>query len=186
MRVTVTPEGIKETFAAVSGLPAFEESSRLVADGHLPVEMLQAMSLRPEILKCFAATGEAVYPGGLLERSLKERVILESSRRNECQFCTNSHIALIQQLGIAADPLASLDDAAALTEREKLALAYTKAAMTDSNRIPEALFAELKSLFTDPEIVELTFLIGMINMLNLFNNCLQVTYRGEYDGFKDE
>ena len=25
-----------------------------------------------------------------------------------------------------------------------------------------------------------TFLIGFINMLNLFNNCLQVRYNGEY------
>ena len=27
---------------------------------------------------------------------------------------------------------------------------------------------------------KLTFLIGYINMLNLFNNCLQVRYNGEY------
>ncbi len=43
--------------------------------------------------------------------------------------------------------------------------------MTDSNHIPAALSLELKELFTDPELVELTFLIGYINMLNLFNNC---------------
>ena len=55
MRVTVTPEQIKATFAAVSDEPAFEESSRLVADGHLPVEMLQAMSLRPEMRRAWLA-----------------------------------------------------------------------------------------------------------------------------------
>ncbi len=38
--------------------------------------------------------------------------------------------------------------------------------------------------FTDPELVELTFLIGYINMLNLFNNCLQVRYNGEYSLLK--
>ncbi len=57
---------------------------------------------------------------------------------------------------------------------------YTRAAMTDSNRIPEPLFIQLKLHFSQPEIVELTFLIGYINMLNLFNNCLQVRYNGEY------
>ena len=31
----------------------------------------------------------------------------------------------------------------------------------------------------EAEIVELTFLIGYINMLNWFNNALQVEYRGE-------
>ena len=33
--------------------------------------------------------------------------------------------------------------------------------------------------------MELTFLVGFINMLNMFNNLLQVTYRGEYDGAAD-
>ena len=32
---------------------------------------------------------------------------------------------------------------------------------------------------SDAEIVELTFLVGYINMLNWFNNALQVEYRGE-------
>ncbi len=34
--------------------------------------------------------------------------------------------------------------------------------------------------------MELTFLIGYINMLNLFNNCLQVRYNGEYSLLRSE
>ena len=37
-----------------------------------------------------------------------------------------------------------------------------------------------KVAFTDPELVELAFLVGFINMLNLFNNGLGVRYNGEY------
>jgi hypothetical protein len=43
---------------------------------------------------------------------------------------------------------------------------------------------DLKQLFLEPEIVELTFLIGFINMLNLFNNCLQVRYHDDYASFE--
>ena len=64
--------------------------------------------------------------------------------------------------------------------RERIAIAYTRAVMTDSNHIPEPLTQELHEHFTDPELVELTFLIGYINMLNLFNNALEVRYNGEY------
>jgi alkylhydroperoxidase family enzyme len=39
---------------------------------------------------------------------------------------------------------------------------------------------ELREHFTDPEVVELTFLVGYTNMLNLFNNALGVRYDGEY------
>ena len=45
----------------------------------------------------------------------------------------------------------------------------------------DTLYQRLEGLFTQPEIVELTFLIGFINMLNRFNNALQVRYRGDYD-----
>ena len=46
--------------------------------------------------------------------------------------------------------------------------------------IAEPLARELREHFTDAELVELTFLIGYINMLNLFNNALGVRYHGEY------
>ena len=68
----------------------------------------------------------------------------------------------------------------ALGPRERLAVEYSRAATLDSNHIPEPLHAELKQAFTDPELVELTFLIGYINMLNLFNNSLGVRYDGDY------
>ncbi len=180
MRVAVTSEQVQTAFDKVKSDTSFAESRRIVEMGKLPVEMLQAMSLRPEILDVLAALGPAVYPGGLLERSVKELVILQSSRANECQFCTQSHIAMMQNLNIASVPLAALDDTVSRTERERLAIEYTRAAMRDSNNVPDELFDRLKAAFTEPEIVELTFLIGMINMLNLFNNCLQVRYNKDY------
>jgi alkylhydroperoxidase family enzyme len=67
-----------------------------------------------------------------------------------------------------------------LPARERLAVEYTRAAMADSNQIRDDLRAELGEHYSDPELVELTFLIGFINMLNLFNNCLDVRYNGEY------
>lgn len=171
---------MKEGFKDAVKAPLFAESAGLLARGRMPVEMLQAMSLRPEILSAVAATAAGIYPGGLLERSLKERVIVDASRANECQFSTESHIALMQRLGIDDEPLESMHDDG-VTERERLALAYTHAAMRDSNNVSDSLFDRLKHVFTEPEIVELTMLIGYITMLNMFNNCLQLTYHGEYE-----
>jgi len=34
---------------------------------------------------------------------------------------------------------------------------------------------------TDAEIVEITFMIGFINCLNMFNNLLRVTCHGKYE-----
>ena len=61
----------------------------------------------------------------------------------------------MRSLGMAEAPLAALDAPGALSAREDAAIRYTRAAMTDSNRVPEELFAELHGLFSDPELVEL-------------------------------
>ncbi|HET9344404.1 MAG TPA: carboxymuconolactone decarboxylase family protein [Candidatus Limnocylindrales bacterium] len=180
MRVTVRPDQIRTAFEAVKDDPSFDESRGLWERGHPPVEMLQAMCLRPEILRAFAGFGNAVYPGGLLERRVKELVIITTSQSNECQFCTYSHCDLVSIANILDEPLTLVAQPETLAPRERLAVDYTRAAMADSNRVPESLMALLKAEFTDPELVELTFLIGYINMLNLFNNCLGVSYNGEY------
>jgi len=184
MRVTVTPEQIQSAFEAVKDDPSFDESRGLWERGRPPVEMIQAMCLRPEILAAFAGFGNCVYPGGLLERRVKELVIITASQANACQFCTNSHCDLVDIAGIVDDPLVLIEHPHALVPRERLAVEYTRAAMTDSNAIPEHLAQRLHECFSDPELVELTFLIGYINMLNLFNNSLNVRYNGEYGVLK--
>ena len=180
MHVTVSPEQIQSAFEGVKDDPSFDESRALWNRGRPPVEMIQAMCLRPEILRAFAGFGDCVYPGGLLERRVKELTIIAASKTNECQFCTSSHCDLVDIADIARDPLALIEDPSALVPRERLAVAYTRAVMAHSNAIPDGLRLELHEHFSDPELVELTFLIGYINMLNLFNNGLGVRYKGEY------
>lgn len=184
MRVTVSPEQIRSAFEAVKDDPSFDESRGLWERGRPPVEMIQAMCLRPEILRAFAGFGNCVYPGGLLERRVKELVIITASKSNDCQFCTTSHCDLVDIADIVEQPLAVIEHPGSLVPRERLAIEYTRAAMADSNAIPEPLATQLHEHFTDPELVELTFLIGYINMLNLFNNSLMVRYHGEYSVLK--
>ncbi len=184
MRVTVTPEQVRAAFEPVKDNPDFQESRALFEQGRMPVEMIQAMCLRPEILAAFGRFGSCVYPGGLLERPVKEYVIIEASRRNACQFCRDSHVAVARMLQIADDAIARIDDPDALSPRERLAVEYTRAVLADSNRINPRLIERLKSSFTEPELVELSFLVGFITMLNLFNNALQVRYAGEYEAIK--
>jgi alkylhydroperoxidase family enzyme len=180
MRVTVTSEQIRSAFEAVKEDPSFDESRGLWERGRPPVEMIQAMCLRPEILAAFAGFGNCVYPGGLLERRVKELVIITASTSNDCQFCASSHCDLVDIAAIVEDPLVAIEHPESLVPRERVAIEFTRAAIADSNAIPEPLARLLHEHFTDPELVELTFLVGYINMLNLFNNCLQVRYNGEY------
>lgn len=171
MRVQPSPTEVESAFRAMLTCPAFSESAAAVARGGTPVEMLRAMCLRPELLKAFGGLSEAVYPGGIVERSVKELIILAVSRANQCQFCTESHVDITKALGMSQQPS---------TPRERAAVQYAISAIADSNAIPDAVFADLRAAFSEPEIVEVTAMIGLISMLNMFNNCLGVRYRGEY------
>jgi alkylhydroperoxidase family enzyme len=185
MRVTVTPDQIRAAFEAVKDDPSFDESRGLWERGKPPVEMLQAMALRPEILRAFAGFGGAVYPGGLLERRVQELVIITASQGNDCQFCEHAHVDIVDIEDIIETPLIHIADPVELTPRERLAVAYVKAIQADSNAVPEPLYAELHEHFSDPELVELAFLTGYITMLNLFNNGLGVRYHGDYRALLD-
>lgn len=185
MRVTVTHEQIRTAFKAVKDDPSFDESRGLWERGKPPVEMIQAMALRPEILRAFAGFGGAVYPGGLLERRVQELVIISASRRSECQFCENAHVDMVDIEHIIDDPLGRIAAHSSLPPRERLAVLYTQAVLADSNNLPHELMAEIHANFSDPELVELTVLVGYINLLNLFNNSLEVRYRGDYRALLD-
>lgn len=180
MHVNPSSATVRAAFESVKDCAVFAESAAVVARGGQPVEMLQAMCLRPDLLRGFAALSAAIYPGGIVERPVKELIILESSRTNRCQFCTESHVAIVRDMGMSDQPLGLLDQLDGLTPRERAAVRYTRAALRDSNAIPEDVWSDIRALFSEPEIVELTAMVGLIGMLNMFNNCLGIRYRGEY------
>lgn len=170
MRVRVDPEIARKNFSAVKDSPALHESAQLFAKGIPLAEMLQAMSMSEGVLRAFAAL-DTVYPHGKLERGVTEKIILCVSRLHECQFCTNAHVDMMAGLAISQDDH---------TEREKLAIELATAMTKDSNRVPDELFDRMRAKFTDEEIVEATFMVGLITMLNRFNNALEVRYRGDF------
>lgn len=181
MRVTVKPDQVREAFSQVRDNPAFAESARCVGRGELPAEMIQAFCLRPDLLDAFGRVSSVLYPGGIVERDVKELIILEASRLNACQFCYNAHVHIARELGVSDKPARLLESPGDMTKRQRLAVAYTAAMMADSNKVSDELFDQLREAYTEAEIIELTLMVGYINTLNMFNNALRVTYRGDYD-----
>jgi len=179
MRITIDPVRVSETFSHFANNPSFQESAQLFARGQPIAEMLQAFAMNENVLRAFAVF-EKIYPDGKLERGVLEKAILRVSQLHQCQFCTSSHLDIMQSVGIGTD----LSPKAQPSERERLAIEYAELITHDSNRIPDAFFESLRAAFSDVEIVELTFHIGFITMLNRFNNALQVRYRGEFEGLK--
>lgn len=179
MRIKTNPEQLASAFASLEQNDSFQEINAILKQGGQAHDMVSTMAMYPPLLDAMETLGNAVYPGGLLPRELKELIILQSSINNSCQFCTNSHIDIARGIGMSEDPISMLQDTENLKPEYARAIEYLNAMFEDSNRIPESIFDNLREHFTEGEIVELTFLIGYINMLNWFNNALQVEYRGE-------
>ncbi len=173
MRIKIDSARVAKTFVKFTGNSSLQESAQLFAKGLPVLEMIQAFAMNENVLRAFGAF-ESIYPGGNLERGILERVILRVSQLHECQFCTYSHLDIMKALGIRSEAAAAV-----LSDRERLAVEYAEQITRDSNRVPDSFFERLQRSFTASEIIELTFVVGFITMLNQFNNALQIRYCGE-------
>jgi len=59
------------------------------------------------------------------------------------------------------DDLLKFEESERFTEREKTALRYTSAIIWDSNLADDAMWADLHTHFSEPELVELGFFIAL-------------------------
>ena len=61
---------------------------------------------------------------------------------------------------------------------ERLALEYAERITVTGQKVDDALFAELKKHFTEPQIVEMTAAIAMENFRSKFNPALGIEAQG--------
>jgi alkylhydroperoxidase family enzyme len=69
-------------------------------------------------------------------------------------------------------------DSTLFSESERVALEYAEAVTYTDRQVDDALFAEVKKHFTEPQIVELTAAIALENFRSKFNPALGVEAQG--------
>jgi len=144
--------------------------------GNVP-NMFRTMAHRPEIFQTIIAHMEAVLNTGTLPKALKELVIVRTSQINRTPYCLASHTAIARKLGWSDSQIEALHDASAsaeFTEREKIAIHLAEVMTSDAHAYSDAEFAELRSFFSEGEVVELMAAIGLFNYFNRFNDLLQM------------
>jgi AhpD family alkylhydroperoxidase len=105
-----------------------------------------------------------------LEHSLIELVKMRASQINRCAYCLDRHSKDAREHGETEQRLYLLnawEEASCYTPRERAALGWTDAlTLLPTTGAPDADYEALKPHFTDKEIVDLTVLIGLINLWN--------------------
>jgi uncharacterized peroxidase-related enzyme len=144
--------------------------------GNVP-NMFRVMAHRPEIFSTMQAHFAAVLNTGTISTRLKELIIVRTSQVNVTPYCLASHTILARNLGWTDDQLSHLADwpqRGDFTPAEKAALRLAETVTNDAHEVSDQQFAELRSFYSEGEIVELLCAIGLFNYFNRFNNALQM------------
>jgi AhpD family alkylhydroperoxidase len=123
----------------------------------------------PDLTKALLNVETIIAASGL-EYSLGELVKLRASQINGCAFCIHMHATDARSHGETEARIFMLDawrESPLYTDRERAALAWTESlTWIAKTHAPDEDYALVKSQFNESEIVNLTVLIGSINLWN--------------------
>lgn len=130
---------------------------------------LDYFSVAPDLMKPMLALETAVR-GGNLDRHLVHLVKLRASQINGCAYCIHMHAGEARASGekqARLDLLPAWRESSFYSPSERAALAWTEALTRIAEAgAPDDAYDELERHFDDMERVQLTLLIGTINVWN--------------------
>jgi len=107
-----------------------------------------------------------------LEPALRELVKLRASQINGCAYCVDMHSLDARALGETEQRLYALpvwQETPFFSERERAALLWTeKLTLISLDHVPDEIYEQVRSHFTDEELANLTLAIATINAWNRF------------------
>jgi len=123
----------------------------------------------PGVYKAMLGLEKYLHTCGI-EESLLHLVKLRASQINGCAYCLDMHWKDLRAIGEKEQRLYSLDawrECPYYTERERAALAWTEAVTLITNgHVPDALYEEVRSSFSEKELADLTCAVATINAWN--------------------
>ncbi|WP_433367987.1 carboxymuconolactone decarboxylase family protein [Actinoplanes sp. CA-142083] len=125
---------------------------------------LESQAIRahvPAVLRTFNQSWQQVFREGVLDHKVKELARVFVAKSLDCGYCAGqrSHLADVDEGEV--DDLIDFRQSERFTEREKAALLLAEAIAWDPQMADDDVWAKLHEHFTEPEIVELGYFIGL-------------------------
>ena len=125
------------------------------------------------------AANQRQWPGARLSGRIKEMVVIKTSHVNGCDYCYAHNTALGQAAGITHEQIIDLScddymDSSDFSEREKAAVLWAEHVTRNTAQQRGDVYEQVKAQFNDAEIVELTLVCAMFNMINRINDSLEI------------
>ena len=141
-----------------------------------------AMAHRAPILRNAARMLAELKEEGVLPRRYRELSLVAVSLLNKCDYCVAHHGPMLSIQGLSEAGVQSLLDYQnhpELDDVDKLVVEYAKQVTLDPNRTRDAIFERLRAVFSNDQIVELTWRIALCGAFNRFNDVLQLEIEPE-------
>jgi AhpD family alkylhydroperoxidase len=118
----------------------------------------------PAVLRTFNQSWRAVFREGVLDHNIKELARVFVAKSLDCGYCAGQRSHLATEGGLTErefDDVIEFRESTVLSEREKAALLLAEAIAWDPSMADDEVWATLHEHFTEPEIVELGYFIGL-------------------------
>lgn len=127
-------------------------------------------SISPEGYKAYGNVYMTLLKGSL-PKALIELVFLRVSQINGCAFCIDMHSADLLKSGLEVSKLVLVpawrEAGAVFSARERAALAWAESVtLVAETGIPDAEYAAANAEFSGEELVDLTYVVGLMNAYN--------------------
>jgi AhpD family alkylhydroperoxidase len=104
-----------------------------------------------------------------LDHTLLELVRLRASLLNGCEYCAETHTGELHKLGETSERIAVAEwrSSQSYSKRERAALSWTEVVTNiQDGHAPDAVYNEVRAVFSEVETVNLTLAITTINAWN--------------------
>jgi len=131
----------------------------------------------PAALKTLIQFYDAVMNQGKIETKYKELAYLKTSIINECEYWTIAHTASAKQAGVTDKQIQELRfyrHSEAFDEKEKIIIRFADIVTRGATAVDPAVLEYVGKYNSEDEIVELTMVIALANLVNRINDTLQV------------
>ncbi len=134
------------------------------AKGAPDANLYRVLGRRPDLAVTFAEHWETAFQGGSVEHRMKELVRLKVVAITTCGYCGQLRSRRATADGLTENDVQAVVDHSRsdrFTAREKSAMDLAACLATDPARADEGFYQALRESFSDDEIIELSWLIGL-------------------------
>jgi AhpD family alkylhydroperoxidase len=147
---------------------------------------LESQAIRahvPAVLRTFNQAWQHTFREGVLDHNIKELARVFVAKSLDCGYCAGQRSHLGAEGGLTErefDDVIEFRESTVLGEREKAALLLAEAIAWDPAMADDAVWEKLHANFSEPEIVELGYFIGLTMGQQKFLKTLSIKH-GELD-----